>query len=347
MGRKLLALAMGIAVALSAASAKAQTVSQSWRVCLGKEGTIDENLAACDWLIGKVRSRSDLSDAYSNSGGYRKAKGLLDAAVEDFSQAIALDGSNVNARVNRASIYDAQRKFELARADYLEIVKFKPRVAEEFLSRGHAYDRLGNLKAALDDFDSAVKLRPSIPSTRSQSYRERGAMLQRLGSLGPALADLSQAVALNPQDPYALVHLGQTNQALNRFEPAVAAFKLATVLNPRLDDAWWGLCTTQAQWGAAPERAQEDCNAALARNPPRDKSPFIGRALAEYRLKRFDDAISDADKALEIDPKNAAALYLRGLAKLGGKRDGDADLQAAKAMNYRIEDIYSAMGIKR
>ena len=52
------------------------------------------------------------------------------------------------------------------------------------------------------------------------------------------------------------------------------------------------------------------------------------------RLGELDNAIADYDAALKLNPKLAASLYGRGLAKLkkGDTGGGNADITAAKAI---------------
>jgi hypothetical protein len=54
---------------------------------------------------------------------------------------------------------------------------------------------------------------------------------------------------------------------------------------------------------------------------------------AEANSRGFDEAIADYDAALKLNPKMAASLYGRGLAKQknGDQAGGDADIAAAKA----------------
>ena len=57
------------------------------------------------------------------------------------------------------------------------------------------------------------------------------------------------------------------------------------------------------------------------------------RGFVYLRLSRLDEAIADYDAALKLNPKMAASLYGRGLAKQknGDQAGGDADIAAAKA----------------
>jgi formylglycine-generating enzyme len=71
------------------------------------------------------------------------------------------------------------------------------------------------------------------------------------------------------------------------------------------------------------------------------------RGSAYLKFERFDDAITDYNSALRIEPKSAASLYGRGIAKWkkGDKSSGDDDTEAAKEIKPSIAQEF-ADGIK-
>jgi regulator of sirC expression with transglutaminase-like and TPR domain len=62
----------------------------------------------------------------------------------------------------------------------------------------------------------------------------------------------------------------------------------------------------------------------------------------QLRRKQYDKALSDFNDTLEIQPRFASAIYARGLARIGmGDRTaGEADLQAALAMEPRVGSLF-------
>jgi len=54
------------------------------------------------------------------------------------------------------------------------------------------------------------------------------------------------------------------------------------------------------------EETLENCTTAISLNPNALKA-FYHRSVANLKLKNFDDALADARKANQIDPKNGAA----------------------------------------
>ena len=60
------------------------------------------------------------------------------------------------------------------------------------------------------------------------------------------------------------------------------------------------------------------------------------------------NAIADFDAALRIETRKASSMYGRGIAKLrtGNTAGGNADVNAAKAIEPRIAEEFAAIGIR-
>jgi hypothetical protein len=65
-------------------------------------------------------------------------------------------------------------------------------------------------------------------------------------------------------------------------------------------------------------------------------------------MARYDKAIADDSASLEVNPKWASALYVRGVAKrrIGEVKSGDADIAAAKAIDSSIDKTYADYGVR-
>ena len=63
---------------------------------------------------------------------------------------------------------------------------------------------------------------------------------------------------------------------------------------------------------------------------------FFEKGTAKYNLQDYSDAISDYNKAIEINPDHAEAYYNRGIAKinLGQKDSGCLDLSKAGKLGH-------------
>jgi Flp pilus assembly protein TadD len=68
---------------------------------------------------------------------------------------------------------------------------------------------------------------------------------------------------------------------------------------------------------------------------------LIGRGIAYRDANDVTHALADFDQAIKVNPKDARALYERGVTKRknGDAAGGDADVAAAKAINPNIDKL--------
>ncbi len=116
---------------------------------------------------------------------------------------------------------------------------------------------------------------------------------------------------------------------------------------PRNAAAWNGLCWVTITTGGEPDKALEQCNAAIRLNP-RFAHAFDSRGLVNLKLGDFDHALSDYDAALKLCPRLASAAYGRGIAKIkrGDFAGGSEDVVMAKTANANLVAQYASYGIK-
>jgi hypothetical protein len=94
------------------------------------------------------------------------------------------------------------------------------------------------------------------------------------------------------------------------------------------------------------ENALADCELSLKLQPG-DSNTIDSKGLVLYQLGRYSDAIAAYDEALKISPKQAASLFVRGLAKqkMGDSTGGASDIAAAKTINADITSAFRGSSI--
>lgn len=90
--------------------------------------------------------------------------------------------------------------------------------------------------------------------------------------------------------------------------------------------------------------AMSDFNKAIELNP-KNVYAYINRGVVYYGLGKYTDAISDYNKAIELNPKCAEAYLNRSLAnaKLGKKEDSKRDLRKAQQLNPGLKETVKRM----
>jgi tetratricopeptide (TPR) repeat protein len=176
-----------------------------------------------------------------------------------------------------------------------------------FNNRGIAYYDDNQYEKAIADFTEAIKLDRGY----ADAYQSRASAYSDNGDHDKAVADYNQAIRLNAKDPIAF--------------------------NNRCDEL---LIIHQVQ------AAIQDCNESL-RMRPNHANTMMHRGNALLAAKQYAKAIDDYDAVLRQNPKDAWSLYGRGFAKLKqGNGAGNADIDAAKAIQPKIAEGFESRGIK-
>ena len=222
------------------------------------------------------------------SAAYEEAH-ETDKAVESLRQAIFLDPQNVNLYLDFAAISATHQSFQVGINVVNDGIGLQPKAAPLYFARGVLYVQLAEYDKAQADFEKAYELDP----TQSLSVAAQGLAAVQQNDLSHALADVQEKLARKPADPILLYLqadvLSEQGAAPGspEFQTAMRSAKRAVALRPTLGPARSVLAKLYLQAGQYPE------------------------AAAQSR------------KALELDPKDQAALYhlIQALRKTEKKGD--------------------------
>src|SRR3974390_551067 len=146
------AMLLSAIVAVAGSSVAAQT-QQEQRWCEGEDGaTLTQRIDGCSSVIKAANDKGEkLAETFNARGVAYRLKGDLDRAIQDYGQAIKLNG-RLSAAYNKRGVgYDHKGEYDRAIADYEQALKLKPS-AEPYFNRGNAYLGKGQYDHAIDDF---------------------------------------------------------------------------------------------------------------------------------------------------------------------------------------------------
>jgi tetratricopeptide (TPR) repeat protein len=204
-------------------------------------------------------------------------------------------------------------------------------------NRGIARWRQGNLHAAIDDFNAALRLSPEEPMI----YNNRGNVLLELRQYKEAAKDFGQAIALVPNYGQAYNNRGNASFLLGDHAAAVADYAKAIALMPGNAVPFNGRGKAQLAL-KRPAGAMRDFSRAIVLNA-RYGQAYANRAEALMALRRYTDAVNDYSSAIEYGIETAkvylgrAAAYTslnkpwKGYADLAKARERDPALAPAAA----------------
>lgn len=202
-------------------------------------------------------------------------------------------------------------------------------------------------KAALRRLDEAE----ALLGTSAELERQRAALAQAEGLDDLARTATARAATRSPQAPGDDYRDGLAHLRAGEFALAALAFEKACKAHPQ---AFWpnfhrGLCAERTSRHVDAVEAFSMCIAARAESAP----CYTHRARAWQALGRADRAERDYDRAVELDPKDAASWINRGAFRLGAGRyhEAIADLQTAlrrggdpATVHYNLALSYQALG---
>ena len=217
-----------------------------------------------------------------------------------------------------------------------------------------ASERTGHLHRAETLYRWAISLWPS----RALGHRNLGRVRFSRDEFPTAAADLSQAVQLEPQDLFARFELGQTYQAMERLDKAIAEWMKA-----RADLFFLVRGDAQAREGRLAEALSDYLIAALI-NPQNEEVPdrlasashqlgdealtvFAHLADAYREQGNLEQAIAVYSKAVELIPKSAALHQQLGDLYRDDRQLEEAVNEYRRALELDPDDNYSKQELER
>jgi tetratricopeptide (TPR) repeat protein len=242
----------------------------------------------------------------------------LDGAIEEYSRAIAL-----SSRLSPKAAPDS----EAARVTVVD-----PFTANAYANRGVARYRKGDFAGAKQDFDEALRIRPSL----AQAYLNRAAAKHELGDTTGALADVDKAIASNPKMFDAYNNRGALRHDVGDLRGALADFEAAIKINPRSAESFYlrGYARIDVKDYSG---AVTDFDQAIKLAPNTAALAYQGRGTAWMFVGKLDQAIADFGEALSRDPNIVWAYFNRSLAFLVKGEEGLAQADFERCIALRPE----------
>ena len=121
MRKRFFCVVLGITATLFVPVCSAPALADDAELCASSE--LDQAILACTRLISSSKvSQADRGVAYVFRAIAYFNKGDYDRAIADATQAIELDGKNLDAYFNRGVVYEKKGDYDRAVADYTKAI---------------------------------------------------------------------------------------------------------------------------------------------------------------------------------------------------------------------------------
>jgi tetratricopeptide (TPR) repeat protein len=159
----------------------------------------------------------------------------------------------------------------------------------------------------IDGCTAVIQSGREPPEKLATAFDNRGLAYKNKGQYERALQDYEQAIRLNPSNANAYNNRGIVYRIKGEYARAIADYDEAISLK-------------NGDFPAA----------------------YYNRALAYADKGEYEQSLRDFDVVMQFDPRNALALYARGLTllKKGDIEAGKIEINAAKAINHDIGEQF-------
>jgi tetratricopeptide (TPR) repeat protein len=169
-------------------------------------------------------------------------------------------------------------------------------------NRARAMSDMGLYEEALIDLDYAFELKPND----TQIYTYRGETFAKQKLYEKAIADFTSAINIVPNNARALIDRGRVYRLMRSYEEALADFN--SIIEYYSSD----------QSISNEDRIERFEKLFIVRNQRGKLYPYrsldialFERSLAYRTMGRYEEALADLDRAIELDKENAEPIYAR------------------------------------
>ena len=316
---------------------------------------VEEGLAASRIA---AEQRPDTPGPYANLGRALQAQGKHEEAEKNLRRALEIDPKHLSALQNLAESYRKQRWAEEAIEAYGKVLAIDADYALAHAGLGHTLFTLGRHQDALASMGRALEIHPELSMAGAlHLHMGRAALelerfdlaedhLERAFGLLPnsaePLLDLAELRARQGRgddaedyrhraremfggNPEALHNVAESLRKEGRLDEAIATYLQVIEIDPESAPGHAGLGIAYYQTENN-EVAIDTMTRALELDPDLAVAPtlrvFIGHSMRA--LGRGEEADSQYELALEIDPRNAEALDHLAMSRFGQKRFEEA-----------------------
>lgn len=270
-----------------------------------------------------------------NLGVTNEAKGDLDGAMVEYSNAIDFNPGLAEAYYHRGTVRQTKGDLDGAVADYNKDIEIAPNDSLAYYHRGNAEAGKNNWDGAIADYTKFIEIAEVgetkvAPSNEAAAYFNRGNAEARKGYLQAAIVDYTHYVQLKPDYENAYCNRGKVEEANGDLGAALVDYNKAVELDPKLVDPKWQQSLTEgirkqksAKNETPPQLAQQsqgERNGGQQQSTPESVSlaqveeaqQAYSRGLEKRSDGDWDGAIAEYSRAIDLNPNYAEAYCNRG-----------------------------------
>ncbi|MBR1942896.1 tetratricopeptide repeat protein [bacterium] len=232
----------------------------------------------------------------------------------------------------------AYKNYQKAIQSYNKAIELEPDYYFAFVNRGNCYERLGEYKIALKDYEKALTYNKNDPDALyglAMVYSSKD-----FKQYDKAIESLKKLVELRPNHENAYFGLGWCYDLAGDYVNSIRSYQKLAELNPNRIDVWINLSYTSELKLKDYKNAVYYADRALQLNP-NALYAISNKGYALIGLKKYDEAMFYVNKQLAIDPKHSRAYLQKGQIELAKGNKNNAKKYFEQALKYEKESNFS------
>ena len=277
---------------------------------LGKYVSAHPEDASAHYRLGLLLTLSDADRALTELLSASQLDPELDPAVQSLRTALNLAALNDSASARSVFIgrgLALVNEWKLSRIAFEEAVQLDEKNAEAWAWLGEANQQVG--REGMEQLDQAFELNPGSATVRGL----RGLYYQRTGNYREALTEFQTAAALEPENGMWHVSLGETHAKLGDLIRALEAYQKATTFALEDPGYWRLLAIFCAQNNVNVRDVGVPAAQKAVVLDPEDATSLDVLGWLLTRDARYEEAGRMLKRALELDPQNGSAHLHLGM----------------------------------
>ena len=223
----------------------------------------------------------------------------FDGSKFDFNKAIELEPNNAGYYNTRGILYKDLEDYKRALADFSKAIELSPQFDNALLNRGELKWVLKDYNDAIADLDKVIILKPDLPYL-IEAYLYRQSCRYSIKDYYGSISDLTKVIELKPEKPnlaVAFKYRGNAKNQLGNLKEACGDWKKASELG---DEGATKLVENNCSFVFSNLKTAED---------------FHKRGGEFLNKEKYKNALVDFNKAIELKPNFAKAIFGRACVK--------------------------------
>lgn len=236
-------------------------------------------------------------------------KRKFNVTLELLNEAVEINKDNANAYFNRGLVYVLCNDFEKSISDFSKALSLGKKEWYVYSSRGHSCYQLGKYKQAIEDYKEAI----SLGGNNDTNYAKLGSAYLGLGDEENALINYNKAVEENVNSTAAYLGMSYYYMKKGKYTEGKECLEKVIDIDKENFVAYnmLGMCS---QYMKQNSEAMIYYDKSIRINPGYGNwEGFFGRGNCNEKLGKYENAIDDYSKAIELYPNLGFIYYQRAL----------------------------------